>query len=143
MVSIWGSRTVILAWALLVITCVTPGNLLIYKIGWSCSLSRDSMRIKQGQAQSGYSIHGIRPPKGSGDMEAALSDFHSGRSIAIILKWVVPGRGDRKDSDQELAAAASVSTPRSSAPPGGAHKMWHLLSILKRDYRAGVSSNGC
>lgn len=52
-------------------------------------------------------------------MEAALSDFHSGRSIAIILKWVVPGRGNRKDSDQELAAAASVSSPRSSAPPGG------------------------
>lgn len=76
-------------------------------------------------------------------MEAALNDFHSRRSIAIILKWVFPERGDRKDSDQELAATASVSSPTSSAPPGGAHKMWHLLSILKRDYRARVSSNGC
>lgn len=73
-------------------------------------------------------------------MEADFNDFHLGRSIAIILKWVFPERGDRKDSDQELAATASVSSPTSS---GGTHKMWHLLSILKRDYRVGVSSNEC
>lgn len=79
-------------------------------------------------------------------MEAALSDFRLGRSRATYPKidcWLGdPWEGRREDGYHEQAAAAFVVCPPSPPPQGGSHKTCHLLSILKRDYRVGVS-NSC